>query len=147
MIEATRAALDDADRALIAAAERARERAHAPYSGFRVGAAVRGEGGRVVSGCNVENATFGLTLCAERVAVFAAIAEGLASLEALAVVVAPDQPALPCGICREMLREFAPAVRVILSGRGDAVRVASVGELIAGSPDASTGESGGGRSS
>src|SRR4029077_4813384 len=101
--------------ALIAAARTAREHAHAPYSNFRVGAAVRAKSGRIFTGCNVENATFGLTLCAERVAVFKAISEGERGFDAVAVVA--DQAALtpPCGACRQILWEFCGHAEVILA--------------------------------
>jgi cytidine deaminase len=92
--------------ALIAAARTAREHAHAPYSDFRVGAAVRAKSGRIFTGCNVENATFGLTLCAERVAVFKAISEGERGFEAVAVVADTDALTPPCGSCRQILWEF-----------------------------------------
>src|SRR5277367_828617 len=84
---------------LIAAARGAREHAHAPYSNFRVGAAIRAKSGRIFTGCNVENATFGLTLCAERVAVFKAISEGERGFDAVAVVTDTDVLTPPCGAC------------------------------------------------
>lgn len=109
------------DRALLAEALAARARAHAPYSRFAVGAAVRSRTGRVHTGCNVENATSGLTLCAERVACFSAITDGDVPIGAIAVVVPDGKPARPCGICRQLLREIAPDVRILLAdGRGGA---------------------------
>jgi cytidine deaminase len=101
--------------ALIAAAQTAREHAHAPYSNFRVGAAVRAKSGRIFTGCNVENATYGLTLCAERVAIFKAISEGDRGFDAVAVVADTDALTPPCGSCRQILWEFCGDAEVILA--------------------------------
>jgi cytidine deaminase len=101
--------------ALIAAARTAREHAHAPHSNFRVGAAVRAKSGRVFTGCNVENATYGLTLCAERVAVFKAISEGERGFDAVAVVADTDALTPPCGSCRQILWEFCGDAEVVLA--------------------------------
>ena len=104
---------------LIAAAMAARERAYAPYSNYKVGAAVLTEDGRVVTGCNVENAVFPLTLCAERVAIAKAISEGAHAITAVAVVTANAGP--PCGSCRQVIREFSapnsPVFIASLDGR------------------------------
>jgi cytidine deaminase len=99
---------------LIAAARSAREHAHAPYSNFRVGAAVRAKSGRIFSGCNVENATYGLTLCAERVAIFKALSEGERGFDAVAVVADTDSLTPPCGACRQILWEFCGDVEIVL---------------------------------
>ena len=104
--------------ALIAAARTAREHAHAPYSNFRVGAAVRAKSGRVFTGCNVENATYGLTLCAERVAIFKAVSEGERGFDAVAVVADTDTLTPPCGACRQILWEFCGDAEVILANLG-----------------------------
>jgi cytidine deaminase len=112
--------------ALIAAAKRARENAHAPYSNFKVGAALRSSSGRVFGGCNVENATYGLTVCAERVAIFKAMSEGERKFDALAVVTDTDQLTPPCGACRQLIWEFCGDVPVILSnlsGKSEVVRM------------------------
>ena len=101
--------------ALIAAARTAREHAHAPYSNFRVGAAIRAKSGRIFTGCNVENATFGLTLCAERVAIFKAISEGERGFDAVAVVADTGALTPPCGSCRQILWEFCGDAEVILA--------------------------------
>jgi cytidine deaminase len=101
--------------ALIAAARAARENAHAPYSNFRVGAAVRAKSGRIFTGCNVENSTYGLTLCAERVAVFKAISEGERGFDAVAVVADTDVLTPPCGACRQILWEFCGDADVVLA--------------------------------
>ncbi len=93
----------------------AREHAHAPYSNFRVGAAIRAKSGRIFTGCNVENATYGLTLCAERVAIFKAISEGERGFDAVAVVADTDTLTPPCGSCRQILWEFCGDAEVILA--------------------------------
>ena len=100
---------------LVAAARAARENAHAPYSNFRVGAAVRAKSGRVFTGCNVENSTYGLTLCAERVAMFKALSEGERGFDAVAVVADTDVLTPPCGACRQILWEFCGDAEVILA--------------------------------
>lgn len=102
---------------LIAAALAARQSAYAPYSGFAVGAAVLCEDGRIVPGCNVENASYGLTLCAERVAACSAVAGGQSRFSAVAVVT-PGQ-GVPCGACRQFLAEFCPDEAVVLLIDGD----------------------------
>ncbi len=93
--------------ALINTAHEARERAYAPYSRFRVGAAVIGASGKVYTGCNVENASYGLSVCAERVAIFKAISEGETGIVALAVATESDEIARPCGACLQVMQEFA----------------------------------------
>jgi cytidine deaminase len=101
--------------ALITAALQARENAHAPFSKFKVGAALEDETGRVHTGCNVENATYGLTVCAERVAVFKAISEGVRKFRRIAVVADTDKLIPPCGACRQILWEFCGNIEVILA--------------------------------
>ena len=98
--------------ALVAAARAVREKAYAPYSHFSVGAALRTRSGRIFCGCNVENLSFGLTVCAERAAVFAAVAAGETDFEAIAVVADSVQPVTPCGACRQVLAEFSTEMRV-----------------------------------
>jgi cytidine deaminase len=100
---------------LIEAARAARLNAHANFSHFLVGAALEATDGRVFSGCNVENATYGLTVCAERVAVFKAISEGCRSFVRVAVVADTEEPTPPCGACRQILWEFGGDLEVILA--------------------------------
>jgi cytidine deaminase len=102
--------LDD----LAALALAARARAYAPYSGFRVGAAVRATSGNVYVGQNVENASYGLSICAERAAIFAMVAAGERALAAVAVATEASEPVGPCGACRQVIREFGPAARLVL---------------------------------
>lgn len=104
--------------ALLAEARAARERAYAPYSEFRVGAALLTDDERVVPGANVESASYGLSMCAERTAVFRAASEGARRLVAVAVVASNDKPTWPCGACRQVLYEFGPDMIVISEGLG-----------------------------
>ncbi len=90
----------------------AMENAYAPYSRFRVGAAVRTTTGEVIAGCNVENAAYGEALCAERVAIAAAVARGMREFEEIAIATESDEPAAPCGSCRQTMSEFAPDLKV-----------------------------------
>ena len=93
-------------RDLVRYAKQARRRAVAPFSGFKVGAALLTRAGEIVTGCNIENASYGLTLCAERTAVFKAVSEGLRRFHAIAVVADSERVAAPCGPCRQILWEF-----------------------------------------
>src|SRR5580658_5233282 len=102
------------DNKLIEIARAAREHAHAPFSNFRVGAAVRTKSGKIYSGCNVENASYGLTICAERVAIFKALSEGEREFSAVAVVTDADNLTPPCGACRQIIWEFCGDAEVIL---------------------------------
>ena len=104
-------------RRLLSAARTAQRRAHAPYSKFQVGAAILTDRGRVIGGCNVENASYGLTNCAERTAIFRIVAEG-AGTPTVCLVVGPTiEPLTPCGACRQVLMEFNPEMRIICVGR------------------------------
>jgi len=104
--------------ALVAAAAKARQSAVAPYSGFKVGAALLSKRGEVFTGANVESASFGLTCCAERVALFKALTEGAADFVAIAVVARAAGGPMPCGACRQLLAEYAPSARVWVADSG-----------------------------
>ena len=101
-------------KTLVAAAVKARRHAAAPYSRFRVGAALLAADGRVFTGCNVESASYGLTVCAERTAVFKALSEGARGFRAVAVVTAADQPTSPCGACRQVLWDQCRDIEVVM---------------------------------
>ena len=100
-------------RRLIAAARRAAQTAYAPYSKFRVGAAVLTRTGKIYTGCNVENASYGLSNCAERTAVFTAVTEGERKIVAVAVYTPTRKPTLPCGACRQVIHEFGPKAVIL----------------------------------
>lgn len=122
--------LTQPDLALLAFAREAQEKAYAPYSGFRVGAAVYSADGEIFQGVNVENAAYGSTLCAERGAIMAAVAAGYRDISAIAVVGDSEAPTVPCGACRQFLAEFNPEMRVIMGGRTDEVMVMTLDELL-----------------
>ena len=108
------------------AALAARDRAHAPFSKFKVGAALEDESGRIYTGCNIENATYGLTMCAERVAVFKAISEGARKFKRIAVAADTETLTPPCGACRQILWEFcgdAELILVNLHGKSETLRL------------------------
>ena len=123
---------------VIAAAISARENAHAAYSNFRVGAALRATSGRIFGGCNVENATYGLTICAERVAIFKAISEGERGFNAIAVVTDTDALTPPCGACRQLIWEFCGDVPVILANLKGKIEMSRMKELFPKPFDASS---------
>jgi cytidine deaminase len=109
---------------LIAGATRSRERAYAPYSNFKVGAALLGRSGKVYTGCNVENAAYGPSMCAERTAVCRAVSEGEREFEAIAIVT--ENGASPCGTCRQVMMEFAPDMTVIIADTEGNMRITNV---------------------
>src|SRR5579862_7957196 len=117
---------------LLASAELARENAYAPYSHYTVGAAVVGSSGRMYAGCNVENSSYGLSICAERAAVFAAVGAGERQVQALAVVSEGQQPAMPCGACRQVLQEFAVSadIPIVVATTDGAQRSTTLGQLL-----------------
>lgn len=116
------------DETLLALAVSARERSYSPYSGYAVGAALLAADGRVFQGCNIENASFGLTNCAERTAMFKAISEGATEFTAIAISAETSAP-WPCGACRQVLNEFAPGIRVLVTWGGH-VEEAPLSELL-----------------
>jgi cytidine deaminase len=109
---------ESSDETLLAAARSARDRAYAPYSNVAVGAALLCEDGTIVTGANVENASYGLSICAERTAVFTAVAAGRTHYRAIAVAGPPEATTSPCGACRQVLAEFGPTMRVLFTSRG-----------------------------
>ena len=110
-------------RELVDAALSARKHAYAPYSRFKVGAALLGSDGKIYPGCNVENATYGATICAERTAITTAVAQGVRAFDALAVVTPANPPGAPCGICRQMLVEFCVDIPIRLANpSGEIIR-------------------------
>lgn len=112
----------------------ARARAYAPYSKYRVGAAIRTKRNKIHSGANVENASYGMTVCAERCAVFAAVAAGdVKDYDTIAIVIDDTRLPSPCGACRQVLHEFAPGVRVVLATTGGLRKTTTLAELL---PDA-----------
>lgn len=113
---------------LIASATASRERAYAPYSKFKVGAALLGVSGRTYTGCNVENAAYGPSMCAERTAVFKAVSEGEHEFEAIAIVT--ENGASPCGTCRQVMMEFAPDMTVVIADTKGNVRLTTVRDLL-----------------
>jgi len=112
------------------AAFAAMENAYAPYSRFRVGAAVQATSGEIIAGCNVENAAYGEALCAERVAIAAAVAQGLTSFEEIAIASESDEPAPPCGSCRQTMSEFAPDLLVTSYARNGKQAAWQLSELL-----------------
>ena len=124
-------------RTLVRAAAKARQRAVAPYSKFKVGAALEDENGRIFTGCNVENATYGLTVCAERVAVFKAISEGARKFKRIAVTADTDVLTPPCGACRQILWEFCGDAEIILANLNGKTEVLKLRDLFPRPFDAS----------
>lgn len=120
----------DADRTLVAAAADARQRAYAPYSRFRVGAAVRTPDGTVYTGANIENASYPLSHCAERVAIHKAVSDGHRRIEAVAVMADGDAVAMPCGACRQVMAEFGVR-RIIVATPSGTRRVRTLRQLLA----------------
>lgn len=115
---------------LLAAAQGVADRAYSPYSGVRVGAALEGADGRVHLGCNVENASYGATICAERSALSAAVAAGASDLTRLVLWASPRARLMPCGVCRQVLAELAPDLEVVVASSGAAPAAFRLSELL-----------------
>lgn len=121
--------LSDGERQLIAAARKIRDRAYAPYSNYQVGAAILDTEGRIFTGVNVENASYGLTICAERNCVHSALQAG--SRDWIAAAVVTENGGSPCGACRQVLREFSPDLKIFICGpTGDFLKQTSLGLLL-----------------
>jgi cytidine deaminase len=121
--------LTSSQQKLLHAAQTTREGAYAPYSHFLVGAAVLTAAGNIYAGCNVENASFGLSICAERTAIFHAVCAGERSIVELAIVTDVDDPSRPCGACRQVLFEFGRDATVIMANNRGSVVIRSLTEL------------------
>lgn len=121
---------DDNWDALIEAAWKAREMAYAPYSGFQVGAAVQTASGSIYGGCNIENVSYGLTNCAERTAMFQAVANGERQLQRIVVCADTPEPVSPCGACRQVMQELGPQMEVLLINREGRQIHTTVAELL-----------------
>ena len=117
---------------LLERAKMAREHAYIPYSGFAVGAAVLTGQGEIYTGCNIENASYGATCCAERVALFKAVSQGEQDIRAIAVVAGAKQPVPPCGICRQVMVELAPQALVVMANLEGKLEIREVGQLLPG---------------
>jgi len=115
---------------LVNIAKKARENAYAPYSKFKVGAVLLTKSGKIFTGCNVENSSFGASMCAERVAVFKAVSEGEREFDAIAVVTDTDDPAMPCGMCRQVLSEFSMDIKIYAANLNGKVKTTTLRELL-----------------
>ena len=118
------------DSELIDAAKAVRENAYAPFSEFRVGAALETDDGEVITGCNVESASYGLTVCAERVAIWKAISQGKRKIKHIAVVADTEELTPPCGVCRQIIWEFGGDIPVILSNLKGKTEIVQMKELL-----------------
>ncbi len=115
---------------LLSIADKAMENAYAPYSKFKVGAALLCKDGTVFTGCNIENATYGATNCAERTAIFKAVSEGQRDFEAIAIVSSSGNETFPCGICRQVMAEFAPELKIVLCDQNKNEHIYHLSELL-----------------
>ena len=118
------------NKELIAKANEAREKAYCPYSKFKVGAALLAKSGKVYTGCNVENASYGGTICAERTAITKAVSEGDREFESIAIVLDSNEAGSPCGLCRQFLVEFGLDIKVIMATVNGDVKVDTIGNLL-----------------
>lgn len=116
---------------LVESAKQARKHAHAPYSKFQVGAAVETIDGRIITGCNVENSSYGLSMCAERVAIFKAVSEGVRDFKCIAVIADTHSPVRPCGACRQVISDlFPPDSEVILANLQGEIEISRICDLL-----------------
>lgn len=115
---------------LISKAKAARKRAYAPYSRFKVGAALETKSGKIYTGCNVENASYAVTCCAERVALVKAVSDGAKSFRRIAIVADTKDPCPPCGICRQALYEFSPAMEIIMANTKGKTEIINLSDLM-----------------
>lgn len=129
-MEVAKGAMEHADQELIDAATAVRENAYAPFSDFRVGAALETDDGEVIAGCNVESASYGLTVCAERVAIWKAISQGKRKIKHIAVVADTEELTPPCGVCRQIIWEFGGDIPVILANLKGKTEVVQMKELL-----------------
>ena len=120
----------DKETELVEAAREVRELAYAPYSNFKVGAAIRTKQGKIYTGCNVESASYGLTVCAERVAIWKAVSEGEKEFVEIAVVADTQELTPPCGVCRQIIWEFCHDIPVILANLKDDTEIVQMSELL-----------------
>ena len=118
------------DSELIASAKAASLQARAEYSGFKVGAAILSADGEVFTGCNIESSSYGLTVCAERVAIWKALSEGVDEFVKIAVVTGSEKPVAPCGACRQVLWDYAADIEVIMAGTSDEIKRVKLTDLI-----------------
>lgn len=122
---------DESDK-LVSAAREAAQKAYAPYSGFSVGAAVLTAEGNIFSGCNVENVSYGLTICAERTALVKAVSEGYRNIRAVAIYAETEPYCTPCGACRQFIAEFGPGIKIIQANKRGEYVTNSIEELLPG---------------
>lgn len=115
---------------LIDKAKEARANAYAPYSKFLVGSALITENGKIFTGCNIENVSLGLSICAERVAIFKAVAEGIKDIRAIAVIGDTEEPCTPCGACRQVMMEFAPDMKVVMANLHNKIKIKKARDLL-----------------
>ena len=122
--------MENNEKELVEAAQNVRERAYAPYSNFKVGAAIRTKGGKIYTGCNVESASYGLTVCAERVAIWKAVSEGEKEFTEIAVVADTHELTPPCGVCRQIIWEFCGDIPVIFANLKGNTETVQMSELL-----------------
>lgn len=124
--------MEDIFQELINKAKEARLKAYAPYSKFQVGSAVLTENDTIFTGCNIENVSLGLSICAERVAIFKAISSGFKSIKAIAIICDTEEPCSPCGACRQVMVEFSPEMEVIMVNHQNKIKITKAKELLPG---------------